>query len=209
MAVLDSLALRPLERVHDRYVFRRRCRVLADVVAPLLSPNAEAFDVGCGDGTVAAAIASRRPDVSIRGFEVAVRPTCAIPAEQFDGRTLPAGDGSADSALLIDVLHHATNPAELMAEAKRVARKEVVIKDHLLEGLGAHRTLVFLDRVGNARYGVDLPYRYFQRSEWHRLFADTGLRIAAWQEQLGLYPLPLRPFFERSLHFVARLVPAS
>jgi len=49
---------------------------------------------------------------------------------QFDGRTLPFGDGEFDVALLCDVLHHAPkDAARLLAEAARVAR-HVLVKDH-------------------------------------------------------------------------------
>ncbi len=49
-------------------------------------------------------------------------------------------------------------PARLLAEAKRVSRGGIVIKDHFREGVLADATLRFMDWVGNAQHGVVLPY---------------------------------------------------
>jgi hypothetical protein len=90
-----------------------------------------------------------------------------------------------------------------------VVTTEVVVKDHLAEGLAARRTLEFMDRVGSTRYGIDLPYTDLCRSEWREVFDGAKLSVTEWREELGLYPFPLRLFFERSLHFLVRLVPSA
>jgi SAM-dependent methyltransferase len=107
--------------------------------------------------------------------------------------------------MLVDVLHHAEDPLALLREAARVARTAVAIKDHLREGLAANATLRFMDWVGNGRFGVRLPYRYWTREEWREAFAETGLVVEHWNEKLALYAPPASLLFDRSLHFVARL----
>ena len=62
--------------------------------------------------------------------------------------------------MFVDVLHHTEDPMALLGEAVRVARKTIVVKDHTLNGFLAGPTLHFLDRVGNARHDVALPYNY-------------------------------------------------
>src|SRR5207244_11235162 len=57
-----------------------------------------------------------------------------IEVRPFDGDTIPYEDGSFDVALLVDVVHHADHPLELLSEARRVARSCLVIKDQTLEG---------------------------------------------------------------------------
>jgi hypothetical protein len=66
-------------------------------------------------------------------------------------------------------------------------------------------TLRLMDRAGNARHGIALPCNYWRRSEWLRAIDSLGLRVAAWEERLAIYPRPARWHFDRSLHFVARL----
>lgn len=198
-------ALRPMEWIHQRWVYDRRVRVLADVLAPLLSRDARVLDVGCGDGRVAAALRERRPDVAVQGLDVLVRPGTRIPVREFDGSRIPEDARSFDDVLFVDVLHHADDPAALLAEGRRVARAAVVIKDHLRDGLLAGPTLRLMDRVGNERHGVRLPYHYWSRAQWTAEFRAQALEARGFRDRLPLYPGPADWIFGRRLHFAARL----
>ena len=198
-----------LERVHEQHIADRRVRVLCGHVAALLPPEGRVLDVGCGDGRLAWLMTQQRPDLELHGLDVLVRPGTLVPVKRFDGHVIPHGDASVDAVLLIDTLHHAEDPMGLLREAVRVARQAVVIKDHTREGLFAHSTLRFMDWVGNARYGVALPYRYWTRRQWDEAFGLLGWCLKVWKARLGLYPWPASVVFERSLHFIARLEPGA
>lgn len=195
-----------VERLHEGYIKQRRVRALASVLAPLIPQDATVLDVGCGDGAIAAALIEQRPTLNIRGLEVSRRAETRIPVSLFDGRHLPFPDAGFDVVLFTDVLHHTSHAEELLREGRRVARDAVVVKDHCADGALARRTLRFMDRVGNARFDVALPHLYLTWTEWLRMFARLELMPASVQRRLGLYPPPLSWVFERSLHFVARLV---
>ena len=198
-----------LDGIHHRHVLGRRVEVLSTHVAALLPPEARVLDVGCGDGHMARAVAARRPDIAIEGIDVLVRPDAAIPVVAFDGACIPLADASVDAVLFIDVLHHTPDPAVLLAEAARVSRRTVIIKDHLADGVMAEATLRFMDRVGNARHGVALPYNYWRRRQWREAFAASGLTVEVWREKLALYPAPASLVFDRSLHLLTRLRPPA
>lgn len=196
-----------LDRVHDRFVLNRRVRVIVGHLAELVPAGSDLLDVGSGDGAVALALMQLRPDVRAQGIDVFVRGKTHIPVQHFDGKTIPVADKSIGTVMMIDVLHHTDDPAALIAEASRVARDAVVIKDHLADGVLAVPTLAFMDRVGNVRHGVRLPYNYLTRRQWENAFALAGLRIDEWRAKLGLYPAPASWLFDRGLHFATRLVP--
>jgi SAM-dependent methyltransferase len=177
--------------------------VLADLVAERLPDRGRILDVGAGDGTVAVLIRERKPALEVEGVDVLVRAATPIPVREFDGLTIPFTDASFDGALLIDVLHHAEDPERLLREAARVA-SVVVVKDHLADGVLAHPTLRFMDRIGNARHGVDLRYEYWGRQQWIDVARRAGLRESALTLDVPLYPPPLSWVFGRGLHFVAR-----
>jgi SAM-dependent methyltransferase len=151
-------------------------------------------------------VLARRNDITIQGVDVLARPQSAIPVELFDGRRIPFGDASVDAVMCVDVLHHADDALQLLAECGRVARTVVVIKDHLREGVLAESTLRLMDWVGNARHGVSLPYHYFTREEWRDMIARCRLRANRWDEDLRLYPTPMNWIFGRRLHVLATLV---
>jgi SAM-dependent methyltransferase len=196
---------RGIETVHEQNIARRRARVLSKHLASMIPQRASVLDVGCGDGEIAWLVGQARPDLSIRGVDVLVRSDTQIPVDPYDGTTLPCADNSCDVVTLVDVLHHCDEPQTVLHEATRVARQAVVIKDHKRNGLAAKQTLRLMDWVGNHRYGVALPYNYLSRAQWEALFANLELKCEQTRDRLGLYPWPLSLFFERDLHFVARL----
>jgi len=194
-----------IDTIHGGYVYRRRVRVVAAHVAELIPQGASVLDVGSGDGLIARLVAEQRPDIGVEGVDVLVRAHTHIPVAQFDGRKLPHADKSVDVVTFIDMLHHTEDPMILLNEGSRVARQAVVIKDHALDGFLAGPTLRFMDWVGNARYGVVLPYNYWPEAKWRAAFATLNWKVDRWKRDLHLYPWLATWVFDRSLHFVARL----
>lgn len=193
-----------LAAVHDKLVFGRRVRRLAAAITERLPVNARVLDVGCGSGDLAALVMQMRPDVTIEGIDVLVRPGTAIPVHAFDGKHIPFDDDAFDAAIVVDVLHHTDDPAAVLGEIARVA-PIVIIKDHLRDGIAANATLRFMDWVGNAAHGVRLPYNYLSQREWSRIWTKLGLATSAFATRLSLYPRPFSWVFDRGLHFVTIL----
>lgn len=192
-------------KIHGKHVFSRRTRVLSRNIASLIPENAYVLDVGCGDGTIDRYIKDKRPDVHIEGIDVMLRPTTQIPVRTFDGNKIPFDDNSFDTVLFVDVLHHTEEPAVLLAEAQRVARQAIILKDHTRNGFAAGHTLRIMDWVGNAHHDVVLPYNYWSEKQWRAAFDSLDLKIEKWSKKLDLYAWPASWLFDRSLHFVARL----
>jgi SAM-dependent methyltransferase len=194
-----------IERIHGGYIQERRARVLSGHMADIIPDRFHVLDVGCGDGLIAHLITEKRPDINLRGLDVLERDRMHIPVERFDGEIIPYNDASFDGVMFVDVLHHTHDSMGLLREAKRVARKTILVKDVTLDGLLAGPTLRAMDWVGNARYGVPLPYTYWSKRRWLQAFDALGLEIGSWTTSLKLYPWPASCLFDRSLHFVACL----
>lgn len=194
-----------LDTVHGGWVHGRRVQVLSRHLADMMPPNAEVVDVGCGDGQIGALVSQRREDVTVSGLDIAARPKSHIAVREFDGRSIPLADGGSDVVMLVDVLHHAEDPRALLAEAARVAKRAIVLKDVIPLGPLSDQTLRFMDWVGNARYGVPLPYLFWSQEQWRRAFFDLDLSVVATRRRLGLYPRPWNLLFEKRMHFVVRL----
>jgi SAM-dependent methyltransferase len=195
-----------VDRLHGGLVHPRRVRVLAAHAARLVPGGAHVLDVGAGDGRLAAALGAARPDLRIEGLDVLVRPDAAIPVSAFDGRVIPREAASVDVVILVDVLHHADDPEALLAEAARVARRCVVVKDHVANGRLSRAVLALMDEVGNRRHGVALPHHYLSAHEWRTALGRVRLTPAVWEVGgLGLYPWPASVIFGARLHVLARL----
>jgi len=191
--------------LHDKLVIGRRIEVLASWFAKLAPPGIRILDVGCGDGLLSATLQSKRADLNIRGIDVLPRERSYIPVEMFDGTRIPFEDGSFDAVMFSDVLHHTDDPPVLLREAKRVAAKWLLIKDHRRNGVAAGLRLRFMDWVGNARFGVALPYNYWSQDQWRSAWQEIGLEPEALVIHLGLYPAPANWVFGAGLHFMTRL----
>ena len=191
--------------LHDRLVTNRRIEVLASWFAQLAPQRARILDVGCGSGLLSKVLQSKRPDLTITGIDVLPREPTHIPVEMFDGVRIPFPDESFDAVLFSDVLHHTEAPSTLLREARRVAGQALLIKDHYRKGFAAAQRLRVMDWVGNARFGVALPYNYWTEDQWHHAWRQIGVVPEELITRLGIYPAPADWIFGADLHFVARL----
>jgi SAM-dependent methyltransferase len=194
-----------LGNVHGKVVHNRRVLKLSSHLSKVLPPQAKVLDVGCGDGFIASLIMKARPDVSIQGIDVLVRPKTHITVTEYDGIKIPFDDNSFDVVMFVDVLHHTDDPLLVLREAERVASHSIVVKDHTDDGLLSNQTLRFMDWVGNKPHGVRLPYNYWTSNQWNEAIKTLNLKNDVWEQNLNIYPKTVDWLFGRSLHFVARL----
>ena len=191
-----------IKQIHEKIFRKSRDGALTDNLIRMIPKNTTLLDIGCGDGRLDHYIISRRPDVSIKGIDPIIRKKTYGDVTKFDGKTIPFDEGSFETVMLVNVLHHADEPRELFKESVRVSSKYLLIKDHIAEGLFAWQTLCFMDWVSNKKHGVNLPYKFLTRDEWAKLFELGGVRSVEYTDRLVLYPVGFNWIFSRGLHFI-------
>jgi SAM-dependent methyltransferase len=167
-----------LRFINQRIMFPRRYAFLAAELRPLLGEARSILDIGSSNGILIQQITSALPDCTVACVDVHVQPDAVLPIQKYDGTRLPFDDDSFDCAVLIDVLHHASDPVALLTEATRVARRQVVIKDHYFESRLDWWVLKLADLGGNTAHGIDVPCNYLDVPAWHAAFVRCGLTIS-------------------------------
>lgn len=191
--------------LHRQLIKPRQSERLADILVRVLPHEGRVLDVGCGTGGITRRIAERNPGIEVQGIDVLVQTNAETEVRQFDGKTIPFSDRTFDAVLLIDVLHHADNQAQLVAEALRVSRGPVIVKDHICNGLLSFLILAFMDWVGNSPLGVHSPRTYLSGKGWRQLFDEVGITEITATPVTGLYPFPFSVLFERGKQIMFHL----
>lgn len=193
------------KRLHRLAVQAPRTERLGGVLASLVGHASSLLDVGCGSGELARFVASRAGAQRVEGVDILVQPAPHVPVARYDGRSLPYPDASFDVVLVSDVLHHAEAPETLLAEALRVAKQAVVVKDHFAFGPVSRRLLLAMDLAANGFYDIAVRGTYLDPPAWLRLFEDVGATIERLEWPLHVHAPVLRLIAPSELQFAARL----
>ncbi|MCX5855202.1 MAG: methyltransferase domain-containing protein, partial [Deltaproteobacteria bacterium] len=109
-----------------------RIRRLKEVTAEQC--EGKTLDVGCANGDSTAIMKRHNPSLDLTGLELtdwgyqeAVKSHADMTFIQGDAGKLPLPDQSFDTVVLDHIIEHANDPVPMIMEAKRVARKRVVI----------------------------------------------------------------------------------
>jgi SAM-dependent methyltransferase len=198
---------RALFAYHHRAIHVPRVRRVSAALARAIGRAGSLLDVGCGDGTVARAVAAEIGATRVAGVDVKVRPDVAIDVRAYDGQTLPFEDGAFEAVIVADVLHHCADPLAVLREALRVATRVVGVKDHFRFGPVSNGVLYAMDRVGNAAPGVHVTGTYFSPSEWIDVVHAAGGHVARLEWPLQIHDYPWRLVTGDELQFAAAVEP--
>ena len=157
-----------MKRLH-KPIYASRIQELVRRLTEHLHPGDHVLDVGCGAGELGAALmdSSDCPSgVVVSGLELVSREAELIPVREYDGHEIPYSSNTFDVVILADVLHHAQHPHKLIDECARVTRRQLIIKDHKLDGILAKPRVALLDWAANMPYDTSLLYRYNTAQQW-------------------------------------------
>lgn len=186
-------------------IYESRLRELVSRITPHLRSGDHVLDVGCGGGTLGAALMEAADGVTVDGLERFKRGGEPIEVLEYDGGPIPLNDDSYDVVILADVLHHEEDPDSLLAECVRVGSRLVIIKDHRIAGPASWARVSFMDWAANAPYGVKCLYRYNTLKEWRRVPEVHEVRIVEELTSMKLYPPVVNTIFGGRLQYLSVL----
>jgi SAM-dependent methyltransferase len=186
-----------MRKFNDAFVLPYRHNKLIDILMPFLNDVGTVLDVGPKDGKLAYDL-MEKSECQMTGLDVHLQPYTYIDVHHYDGGTFPFSDNAFDCVMMIDMLHHTENIEQILSEAKRVARRFVIIKDHYWQTRFNLLSLYLGDYLANMPYGVPMTYNYLRLAEWGRLFEQ--LQLAKVECSTFKYT-----FLEPAAHIVVKL----
>lgn len=153
----------------------RRAEGFVSIFNPFVPDSAKVLDIGGGWGFYADPLRrSRRSEVTVLDVvEPGFRKT---PVVTYEGEKIPFPDRSFEVSLLITVLHHVPFPEKVLAEAKRVTRRFVIVVEDLYHSswgrfwTALRDTFLTLEFVGH-------PRNFRKKEEWRQTFRKLGFRV--------------------------------
>jgi SAM-dependent methyltransferase len=164
--------------------YRRRIFDEMSSILSTLGPIGRALDVGAGDGWFAMTLQRSGITAELVAIDVMARPQAYHPVQMYDGNRLPFHDHTYDLVYAVDVVHHARDPAGLLADMARCTSRYLLLKDHTWNTKLGWLALMIMDEIGNRRFGVPSVYKYQHRWEW-----ETVMRAAGLERIHQLHPL--------------------
>jgi ubiquinone/menaquinone biosynthesis C-methylase UbiE len=139
-----------------------------------LSPKDRILDIGTGPGSVCLLMNGESYNVTpVDVIDQTLSPE--IDPEIYNGKKLPYENSSFDTALILTVLHHTSNPEEILLETKRVANKIIIIEDIYSNPFQKYLTY-FVDSIVNMEFWGH-PHSNKSDREWKELFIELGLKL--------------------------------
>lgn len=151
------------------------CKLKGVKINEAISPfvKGKTLDVGAGRCYVAKEIQTKNRGVEVICIDIADFNKTDLKFILYDGKHIPFKDNSFDTLLLIYVLHHVTNPVELLKESIRVCKGNIIITE---DPAGSFLVKAF-DYLYNKYHGVACPFNFKSDIEWIILFNKLGLDI--------------------------------
>jgi len=156
------------------------------------------LDVGCNDGRAGAGLLKRSTVIeSVYGIDPFLPDSVAIPAQSYDGTTIPFGDNEFDVVLSGFILHHADDPMAVLREMKRVGKRVVVSEDNV-DGFLAHFSTLLMHEA--MAYTLKMGFQrdgFRTTANWESMFAEVGFHVLAKREYSSC--IVLFPFLRHTM----------
>lgn len=147
-------------------------------IEKLIKKDDKILDIGGGLGTVSYLLKTRGYNSEVIDVQD-VSIFKEIQPVIYDGTKIPFDDNMFDVALILTVLHHTKSPEIILNEAKRVAKRIIIMEDIYNSLLQKYITF-FIDSFANFQF-FNHPHSNKSNDEWIGLFKNLNLEVIEYQ----------------------------
>jgi len=148
------------------------------------------LDIGAGAGWIAEEI-TKRKKANTTLLDVIDFNQTDLKFVLYDGKTSSFEDNSFDVVFLNFVLHHTDNPIEVLKEAKRISRRNVIIFEDTYVSTIGRFFLCLWDYISNSPSFLVAPFKekmslnFKTTAGWRSVFYNLDLKIVSEKEYRG------------------------
>jgi 2-polyprenyl-3-methyl-5-hydroxy-6-metoxy-1,4-benzoquinol methylase len=153
----------------------RRARLFVETFGEFIAKEGEILDIGAGICDIDKLLIDEGYQVT--PLDIQNLSFNTITPLLYDGKTLPCKNGAFDTALILTVLHHTQDPARLVAEAQRAAKRVIIIEDVYDTTFRKYLTF-FVDSFLNLEFSGH-PHSNKADQQWRALFRALGMKLTA------------------------------
>ena len=155
---------------------KTRTKILGGMIKEWLGVQSKILDVGTGNGDIASFFQSEGHlitpmDIVNKSKHQNIKPIV------YDGKHFPFPNNSFDTVLLLTVLHHTPNPDLIINEARRVAKRIIIMED-IYDNFFEKFISKFGCSLVNFEFGGH-PHSNRTDKEWKRVFEKLKLKTLA------------------------------
>ncbi|MBL8829925.1 MAG: class I SAM-dependent methyltransferase [Planctomycetaceae bacterium] len=180
-----------------RPIYEHRARWTLRRLRAHIKSTDHVLDIGAGDCRVDELL-QRKVGCQVTPVDVEDFNTTSLPLTMFDGTRLPFEDNSFDVSLVIFVLHHAQDPRAVLAEARRVTRRHVIVFEDVNTTTWDRWTFRSFHRLLEWSEHISRPFHEWTPEQWTALAEELGYR----EDYRGLAGRQLGPLASRHVQFV-------
>jgi len=180
LAYASLLKIPPLrDRIHR--VAIKRAKSMVNLFIDKIAEGERVLDLGCGFGDVSKILIDEKGCdctlVDVNNFLL----NKELEVILYDGERLMFEDEEFDTVLLIEVLHHCSNPEQVLSEAARVSCGKIIIIEGVFDSWWERSRTMIVDSLINLEF-LGHPHQNKQIPEWIRLFKKLRLEVTYQKE---------------------------
>ena len=163
-------------------IIQKRTEKIVNVFENFIQEGEKILDIGAGGGWIGKEIQKRKnAEVTLTDI-TDFNQTSDLKFVLYDGEKISFPDNSFDVSLLVFVLHHCKNPLRILEEAKRVARKKIIIIEDVPTSLINRIFLYFWDVIVGLPSlikppGEEIAFHFKTIPQWQKVFNELDLKI--------------------------------
>jgi len=163
-------------KIFEKIYWKTWIKKAAKECQPFIEPKSTLLDIGCGHGFFLKGL-QKKFSLKVLGVDIKDQRKTDIPFLQADGKSLPLKDKSFDFVLIAFVLHHVKEPELILKEAKRVARKKIIIYEDIKEGVWGNLVCFFHALFWTVFNKAPFTFNFKNQKEWEEIFKQLDLKL--------------------------------